>query len=468
MNITLDKVDNLNAVLEVKVVADDYSEKVEKSLKEQQKKMNLPGFRPGKIPASVVKKMIGKSVMVDEINRVVIDSMFNYLDQNKIEILGNPLPNYNKTKEMDWDTQTEFSFFYDLGLAPEFEFELSNKLKADYYNIAVTDAEIEKYLNEIRKRYGKYSSPEISEKDDMLYGEFIELDDNKEPKENGVKHTSSILIESVEKKSQKKFLGLKKEDVVDFELLKVFTNKHELHHMLDVPEDKLDELNKNFRFKVLNISRNEPAELNEELFEKVYKDDKITSEAELREKIRQDAENTYRVEADKKFMNDAIEMLIKSTQIVLPDEFLKRWLVESNQGKFTREQVEAEYNSYQDSLKWQLIENKIIRSSNISVSQDEVKNFIKDYFKKAYPMNQDDPDAEKRLDEIAESYLKKKDNAKNIYDKLYDDKLTDVLKSSISLNKIDISYEDFIAKMYVQKIEPEHDHAHCDDPSHKH
>lgn len=469
MDITLERVDDLNAVLEVKIAADDYSEKVEKSLKEQQKKMNLPGFRPGKIPASVVKKMVGKAVMVDEINKIVVDSMFNYLDQNKIEILGNPLPNYGKTTNMDWDTQTEFSFFYDLGLSPDFEFELSNKLKADYYNIAASEDEIEKYLTDICKRYGKYSSPEVSESEDLLYGEFYELDDNGELKENGVKHTSSILINTVaDKKIQKKFIGVKKDAVIDFELLKAFPNKHEVHHMINVTEDKLDGLNKNFRFKVLNISRNDLAEINEELFEKVYKDDKITSEAELRDRIRKDAENTYRVEADKKFMSEAVEMLINNTQITLPDEFLKRWLVEANKEKFTKEQVESEYKSYQDSLKWQLIENRIIRSANISVSQDEVKNFIKDYFRKAYPVNTDDIDAEKHLDEIADSYLKKKDNAKNIYDKLYDEKLTDVIKSSITLNMIDISYEEFIKKMYIQKVEPEHNHEHCDDPSHNH
>jgi trigger factor len=469
MDITLDRMDDLNAILEVKIVADDYSEKVEKSLKEQQKKINLPGFRPGKIPASVIKKMVGKSVMVDEINKIVVDSMFNYLDQNKIEILGNPLPNYEKTVNMDWDTQTEFSFFYDLGLSPDFEFELSDKFKVDYYNIAASDEEIGKYLTDIRKRYGKYSSPEISEDDDLLYGEFLELDDNGEPKEKGVKHTSSILISSIEdKKNQKKFIGLKKDDVVDFELLKVFTNKHELSHLINVPENKIDGLSKNFRFKVQNISRNELAEINEELFEKVYKDDKITSEAELKERIRKDAENTYRVEADKKFMSEAVEMLINNVQINLPDEFLKRWLVEANKEKFTREQVESEYKSYQDSLKWQLIENRIIRSANISVTEADVKNFIKEYFRKAYPVDPTDPEAETRLDEIADSYLKKKENAKNIYDKLYDEKLTEVLKSAVTLNMIEISYEDFIKKMYIQNVEPEHDHEHCDDPTHNH
>lgn len=465
MDINLERIDDLNAVLEVKVSSEDYTEKVEKSLKEQQKKMNLPGFRPGKIPASVVKKMVGKAVLADEINKIVVDSMFNYLDQNKIDILGNPLPNFEKTPEMDWENQTEYSFFYDLGMSPDFEFELNDKIKIDYYNIKANEDELEKYLVDIRKRYGKYSSPEVSEIDDLLYGEFVELDDNGEIKENGVKNASSVLATAIkDTKLQKKFIGLKKDDSVDFELLKAFDSKHEIHHLLNVEENKIDELSKNFRFKVLNVSRNELAEINEELFEKVYKDDNIKSEAELRDRIRKDAENTYRVEADKKFLSDAVESLIKKTEITLPDPFLKRWLLQANDGKFTAEQIESEYSSYQDSLKWQLIENRIVRKAEITVTESEVKNFIKDYFRKAYPVDPTDPDAEKRLDEIAESYLKKKENSKNIYDKLYDEKLIDVLKSSASLNLIDISYEDFIKLMYAKQEE----HVHDENCNHDH
>ncbi len=469
MDINLERIDDLNAVLEVKITPEDYTEKVEKSLKEQQKKMNLPGFRPGKIPASVVKKMVGKAVLADEINKIVVDSMFNYLDQNKIDILGNPLPNFEKTPEMDWETQTDFSFFYDLGMSPNFEFELSDKIKIDYSNIISSEEEIEKYLVDIRKRYGKYSSPEVSEIDDLLYGEFIELDDNGDVKENGVKNASSILATAIkDAKLQMKFVGLKKDDAVDFELLKTFDSKHEIHHMLNVEENKIAELNKNFRFKVLNVSRNELSEINEEFFEKVYKDDNIKSEAELRERIRKDADNTYRVEADKKFLSDAVESLIKQTEITLPDAFLKRWLLNANEGKFTAEQIESEYSAYQDSLKWQLIENRIIKKADISVTETDVKNFIKDYFRKAYPVDPTDPDAEKRLDEIADSYLKKKENAKNIYDKLYDEKLIDVLKSSVTLNSIDISYEDFIKVMYAKKEEHVHDENCNHDHDHNH
>ena len=242
---------------------------MDKELKDHQKKMNLPGFRPGKVPFTVVKKMYGKALMVDEINKVVIDSMYNYFDQNKIDVLGNPLPNKDKANDIDWETQKEFQFFFDIGLKPQFEIEKLENIKAKLYDIEVSEDEVEKYMTDIRRRYGKYTNPEVIADDDLIYGEFEELDKDGNVKEGGVKNKSSIALDLIKNKTaKKKIIGLKKDDVVDIDIFKTFEDHHEISYILAIDESKVDELNKVFRLKVLAINHVELAEINQELFEK--------------------------------------------------------------------------------------------------------------------------------------------------------------------------------------------------------
>ena len=262
MNITQEKIDELNAVLKIEVSEEDYQQKVDKELKDHQKKMNLPGFRPGKVPFTVVKKMYGKALMVDEINKVVIDSMYNYFNQNKIDVLGNPLPNKDKANDIDWDNQKDFQFFFDIGLKPQFEIEKLENIRAKLYDITVNDDVVEKYMTDIRRRYGKYTNPEVIADDDLVYAEFEELDKDGNLKENGVKNKSSIALDLVKSKTEKKkILGLKKDDVVDIDIFKAFEDHHEISHILAIEEPKIDELNKIFRMKVIALSHVELAEI---------------------------------------------------------------------------------------------------------------------------------------------------------------------------------------------------------------
>jgi trigger factor len=459
MNITQEKIDELNSVLKVEVSAEDYETKVEKSLKDHQKKMNLPGFRPGKVPFTVVKKMYGKAVLVDEINKIVIDSMYEYLGQNNIDILGNPLPNKEKMNNVDFDNQKNFEFFYDLGLSPQFEMEALEKLEAKYHNIAINDDVVEKYLNDIRRRFGKYTNPEQVADGDLIYCEFTELE-NGEPKEGGINHKSSIALDLVKNKTSKdKFIGLKKDDSTDLDIVKTFGDNHEVALMLNVPEEKVAGLKNKFRVKIMAISRVDLAPLDKELFEKVYKSDNIETEEQLKERIKKDAEVSFASESDKNFVDNVVHLLIEKTKISLPDAFLKRWLLETNNEKFTAEQVEKEYSIYVDSLKWQLIENKLLKDNNIEVTRDSVKEYIKDYFRKSVPAGADSDMPDDKLDDIAERMLQNKDEAKRLYDKLYDDKVRELFKSKIKMKKEEVIYEEFV-KLATSKHDHHHDHEH--------
>jgi len=233
MNITQEKIDDLNALLKVEVTADDYQPKVEKILKDYQKKMNIPGFRPGKVPASVVKKMYGKAAMLDEINKMVIDTMYDYLGQNNIDILGNPLPNKEKSATIDWDNQTDFEFYYDLALSPDITLEPLENIKVKKYNIAINDQLVDKYMNDIRRRYGKYSNPEVTADEDLIYAEFTELDESGNVIEGGITNKSSIALDLIKNKtSKKKFIGLKKDNTIDVDIRKIIGDDHEVSHLL--------------------------------------------------------------------------------------------------------------------------------------------------------------------------------------------------------------------------------------------
>ena len=457
MNITQEKIDDLNALLKVEVSTEDYQEKVEKTIKDHQKKMNIPGFRPGKVPTSVIKKMYGKSIMLDEINKVVIDSMYDYLGQNNIDILGNPLPNKEKSSQIDWENQTNFEFFYDLGLSPNIELKPLEELEAKLYDISVNDEVVEKYLTEVRRRYGKYTNPEEVADGDLIYCEFIELEQKGNIKEAGINYKSSIAIDLIKNKTaKKKFIGLKKEQEIELDIVKTFDNNKEVSLMLNIEESKVTELKDLFRIKVLAINRVELAPLDKELFDKVYKNDTIDTEEQLKERIKKDATLSFNSESEKLFVNDIVELLIKQTNIKLPDSFLKRWLLETNNEKFTQEQIEKEYSIYADSLKWQLIENKILKDNNITVTQDDIKNHIKEYFRSSLPsMDETNPFPEDKLDSLADRLLENKEETKRIYDKIYDDRLKELFKSKLKIKKEQIYYEEF-----VKLAESKHKHSH--------
>jgi trigger factor len=446
MNITRENTGELTATLKIQLGAEDYQEKVDKSLKDYQKKANIPGFRSGKVPFGMIKKMVGNSVMAEEINKILVDSLYHYLEENKIETLGNPLPNLNKDTPIDWENQKSFEFYYDLGLSPEINVKLSEVIDITEYSIKIDDQDLEKNILDIQKRYGKYETPEVADESCMLYGEFSELDAEGNIVEGGIKHSSFIYLDQINDKAlQKQLIDLKKDETIRLNLLKLFGNAKEIAYKLNISAEKAEAIINDFQIKVIGVSKIIPAPVDSELFEKLYGKDIITNEVEFRDKIRSDMSKNYDLQVDKKYFNDIVSDLIEKTEVKLPDEFLKRWLFEINEGKFSKEQIESEYNVYAKTLKWQLIESKLIKENNINVTEQDAKNFIINTFIKPYSVKKGEESAsEESLNEIAQNVLKDKKESEKIYERIYNERLIEVFKNNIESNKKEVDINEFI------------------------
>ena len=444
MNITRENTGDLTATLKVEVNENDYREKVQVVLKDYRKKANIPGFRAGKVPAGIINKMYGRAVVADEVNKVLSESLQKYIEENKLNVIGQPLPNTEKSEMVDFDNKKEFEFFFDIGLYPEVNLELNEEISVDYHNIKVDKKAIDIYVDDIKKRNGVTINPEESEIGDILKGELVQLDSEGKIIEESVKKESSISIDLLkDNKIQKEFIKLKKESKVIFNPLKATDNEAETANMLGISKDEKEKMDADYEFTVSEITRIEPAELNEELYKKVFPQEEIKDEDAMRKQIKKMAEISFVPESDKFFMSNAIEKLIEITDISFPNEFVKRWLLESNTDKITKEQIDTQYDSYEKSLKWQLIENKIITENKIKVEDQEIKDFIKNFLSSQMPMPQGDNKADEHLNSIIESVMKNEEEMKKINDQLYDEKLGELFKSKLKLNKKKVTFEEF-------------------------
>ena len=451
MNITQEKIDNLNAVIKVQLSESDYQANVDKVLKDYRNKASVPGFRKGHVPMGMVKKMVGTSAMVEEINKILSESLQKYIEDEKLDVLGNPLPKLEEQNKIDWENQKDFEFKYDIGLAPQFEIELTDKFKFEQYVIKVSKNDIDKYVEDLSRRYGKMSNPEVAESDDMLFGKFEELE-NGSLKEDGISNSSVVIIKSVTDSSlQKSLVGLKPGDVVELDPKKVSEHDTDVAAALGVKPADLKNINNKFRFTVEKINRITPADVNQELFDKVFGPNAISSEADFRGKIEEQMSQSLVVESDRKFKADIQDEILSKLNISLPDGFLKRWIAATNEKPVTPEQIESEYDQYAKQLKWQLIENKIIKQYNIQVPFNEVVDYTKELLKQQLASMGLPSDDDKDLTETANRVLQNQEEARNIYMMLYDKKMIELFKTTLKVNQKEISYEDFIKVAYNKK-----------------
>jgi trigger factor len=440
MNITQEKIDALNAKLKVQLSSEDYQEKVEAVIVNYRKTASIPGFRKGKVPMGQVKKMIGKSVLVDEVNKLLQEAIYKHITENKVEVLGNPLP---LTSEVDWDNATDFEFEYEMGLAPEFKVTLDKKSKFDYLQIVADKKMVDHYVTDMAKRYGKMTQPEKSEKTDLMMGEFTQLDGEGNVLEDGINHTSSVALDIIQDtKAQKALVGLTEGDEVKLHITKDFSN--DAHHMLNIKKEELETLDADFTFKVNKISRMEPADMTQDLFDKVFGKDTVKSEKEFRAKVKEEVEKSFEGESDNKLKNDVILHLIKKTKLSLPDTFLKKWLVATNEQGLTEEQVEQEYEQYSKSLKWQLIENKIIKDNELEVKNEDVISHTKELIVSNFAQYGQPAPEDKKLEEIAVKVLGNEEERKKVYNQLYDVKTLSLYKEKFSLKNKEVTYDEFV------------------------
>lgn len=445
MNITQEKINDLNAIVKIKIAPEDYTEKVDKAIKDQAKKANLPGFRKGMVPAAHIKKMYGRSILVEEINNLLSETLNKHLTDNKVEILGQPLPVMDDSKEFKWDNTDEFEFDYELGLAPAVEVSLSAKDKFTQYLVKADEETLASRIKNIRRSYGKMTNPEVSADDDVLYAELAQLSADGSVFEGGIVQTGSIRLDQVtDKKILKSLIGLKKDDVVELDVQKAFDkNEVIIAKLLNISEEDAKDLQSKFQVTVKNVNRLEESDLNQEFFDKLFGAGVVTDEAGFTAKITEEVEGMFKQDADRKLQNDIYTKLIESVKIELPDEFLRKWLKATNE-KLTDEELAEGYDDFAKNLKWTLIENKIIKDNSIEIKYEDVFQTAKQRLDAQFRMYSPSPMPEDQLAQYTATFLKEKDNANRIFDEVKALKVFDYIQSVVTLDQKEIAYNKFI------------------------
>jgi len=444
MKITKTNINDLQASLKVVVTPEDYQEKVDKILTDYRKTAEVPGFRKGKIPKGMIKKKYGTAVLVDEVNKLLQEELYKYITEEKVKVLGSPMP--NNSQEVDWENDTTFNFDFEIGLAPDLDVKITKKDKVNYYKIEADKKIVDQYSNDIAKRFGKMSNPEVSKDGDLVFCEIVQLDVDGNVMNNGVRNEATVSMDFIaDKKIKKQFIGVKSGDSFKVNVMKAFTNHADLSAMLNITHEQLHDLtSEEFQFTVKTISNLIPAELNEELFEKVYGKDSVKTEKEFKSRIKEEAEKSYITESDRMLKNDVVSYLIDKIKFEMPDEFLKKWLVQTSEQAVTLEQIESEYDMYQKSLRWQLIENNILENFDVKVEASEVEHQTASLIAMQMQQYGQPVPEQDKMNEIVASILMKEDERKKVYDQLYDQKTLEIYKENFKLTEKAISYDDFV------------------------
>lgn len=438
MNITRNNVDALNAVITIDLAKEDFAANVEKVLKDYRKNANIPGFRKGQVPAALVKKQYGQAIMFDEVNKLLQESLSNYLNEEKLDILGNPLP---VAKDIDWDADT-LSFDFELGLAPEFTVDLDTAKTATKYKIVADEEMVNEQVEYIQKQYGKLISKEkVEEGDDIRV--------TVSNQEEGIENETTINVADIRTKTnQKKFIGKKVNDEVTISTKGLFEDDHKLMDVLKVEHDKVHGLEVEVTFTIQEISTKEKAELNQEFFDKLFGEGKVTSEDELKARIKEDAEKQFAQQADQKFMNDAVEALVENTKFDLPKEFLIKWLQTAGETTLTEEQAQEEYTKSEKGLRYQLIEGKIITDNNLQITFDEIKEYTSGLIKDQMAQFGQLEPSEDDVTNIVSRVLSNQEEVKRISEQLMNDKMMKLFAEKVSGSEKEVTYKDFVKEVY--------------------
>lgn len=447
MEITLNKKGNTEGLIKIKVSEGDYQPHVEEKVKDYARKANIKGFRQGKVPTGVIRKMFGKSIMVDEINHLLSHKISDYIKENKLRILGEPIPNHDKTRDIDWEAQKEFEFEYQIGMVEDFNYDLSDEVKVKGYKIEVDQKVIDETLTDLRKRFGKVTYPDTSEIQDNVFGEVraVEGDFKREH--------SFVQIDKIDKKEQKKFIGVKKEDEIEFDIKNIGDDELK-SQLLGQSVDEAKNATGKYILKVTNISRTEPSDINQELFDRVFGKDAVTNEEEFTNKIRETIGENYKRETEH-FLDHHIEdYFLDNTKINIPNDFLKTWLKSSSQGQVTDDMIEKEFDQYVRGLKWDLIKNKIADDHKINVESEEVRNKAKELITAQFGGPAFAAQFGDKLDQFADNYLQNENgqNFMRLYNQLKHEKIMKLVKETIKVDEKTVSVDEF------KKIVEEHKH----------
>lgn len=438
MNITRENIDALNAVVTVEIAKEDYSDKVTKILSDYRKTANIPGFRKGHVPMGLVKKQYGKAVLVDEVNKLLQEGLNKYLVEEKLDILGNPLPRMQE--EFNWDAET-FSFEFELGLAPEFNVDLKAKAITQY-NIVADDKMIDGQIENIRKQYGKLiSQDEVSEASEVT-GVF-----SNEEKE--IENNVTFGLDKIKgKRNLNKFVGAKVGDTLTLKTKGLFNDEADLVNFLKVSNDDAKELDIEVSFKINEANTRELAELNQELFDKLFGEGNVTSLEEVKTKIKEDAERQFVQQSDQRLLNDVTEELIENTKFDLPADFLKKWIQSAGEKELTVEEAAEEYTKSEKGLRYQLIQDRLVKENEVKVEFEDLKEFARQMIRAQMAQFGQMNPSDQELDDIAARILSNQDEVRRLTDQLLSQKLLELFKEKANLKKKEVTYENFVKEVY--------------------
>lgn len=470
MNISQEKNNELTSTIRIHLTPEDYKPKVEAELKKIHRSISIPGFRPGKAPFDMVRKRFGRTVLIEELNKMLSESLYKYLSENKIKFLGNPIPKDNDATH-DWDNPSDFEFEYEVGHVPEFEIHYPSEPLTSY-SIKASETMTDQYIDELSRRFGKHSYPEVSGEKDILYGDFNELDENSELKPGGHHTTTTIAVEMIKNEEEKKkFIGVKKDDTVNFNPAKAMDNETEVTLMLNLKKDS-PQLNSDYRFTIKTINHLEKLPLGQELYDKYAATsagtenaesaaNSITNENDFRTKVKSDYEK-YLSRDNTRFLNHNVRhAMLASNPIPLPADFLKRWMMSVSEQPVTMEAAEKEFDHQAEELRWKLLRDKMVETFSIQVTDEEknavARQLVLSQFSRygIYEVPED------KMQELSKQYLSDRKIVDNIIERILDDKVIEQYKANTPVKEQEIGYDDFLKIVNAHQHEHQHEHAHA-------
>ncbi|NQY04635.1 MAG: trigger factor [Flavobacteriaceae bacterium] len=439
MNITRENIDALNAIVTVAIKKNDYSEKVQKILDDYRKQANIPGFRKGHVPMGLVKKQYGKAVLVDEVNKLIQDGLNKYLVEEKLDVLGNPLP--KAQEDLDWDAE-DFSFEFELGLAPEFSVDLKNKKAITQYNIVMDEKTVNDQIENIRKSYGKLIAQEEITVDSEITGVFAN-------DENGIDNNTTFGLDKIKgKTNEKKFLGKKAGDTIKLKTKNLVNNENDLVNLLGLTPEDANGLEIELTFTINEINHRELADMDQEFFDKLFGPGVITTEKELQDRLKEDGQKQFSQQADQKLLNDVTDYLIENTKFDLPKTFLEKWLQVSGENPLTEDEAKAEFEKSEKGLRYQLIESKLMSENELKVEFENVKEHAKQMVKAQMAQFGQLNPSEEELENIAVRVLSNEEEVRRITSQLVSEQLLNLYKDKLNLKTKEVTYDDFVKEVY--------------------
>jgi len=445
MNIARGNIDAVNAVLKVDIEKADYEKTVADQLKEYRQKAVIPGFRPGKVPDSLIKRKYRIPVLVEEVNKLISKNLSQYLVDEKLNILGEPLPNEEQQKSINWETDENFEFVFDIALAPEINISLDKQNKFKFYKITVSEEMIDQQVEMAQSQLGQNLPDDEIKENSSVRGNFVQLNDGGEEIENGIRPNDVLVAIDLIKDDEIKnnFVGKKIGDIVVFDPAKAFENRHDLKHMLNIKQEEADVLNSNFSFTINEILKFEKAEMNEDFFKKLYGEETdVKTVEDFRNRVKTELEANLIYSSNQKFAVDTHDKLLEQANIELPEAFLKRWLIAINK-ELTAEQIESEFEAFIKDLKWQLIKESIIKENEIQVSAEETRAFAIQMARAQYNQYGIFDIPEEQLESFAKRILEKPEENERIYKRLYEDKVIKLVKEKVTIQETELSHEEF-------------------------